>query len=381
MKHLSLLVISLSLLLVGAACQKNVVTQNQATTTLSNTTPPPVLNANTAAKLTIYRGDVTSHITPEVITLTGTGTQGLDVDPQTGLVYLGNNGSVISKCTPISTSGEGRDTMSIVDPVLKKEIARPKTDGGPIWPTVDVARDVVYMASSGSGTIAVHKRGSGAKIQSIKTSGLPHMAGIFGNMMVVSNTFDKSQTYYSAIDLTTRKVIGHYTSPALPHPVAVDADAKIAYMMGVQDGSVVAIDLTTGQPQANFKFEGAGGQLAISKKFNTAYTSSSTPGTSAAAFDLTTHAAVGTMSFNELNAPGSSVTVDEEAGLLYIVVADRDALAIANADTLQPLGYFKTGTCPYGVRLDIPRGLGYVSNSGSHSLTMFDLKKVRSAVE
>lgn len=377
-----------ALLLIGAACDKKAsppaANQTPSNTTSQTSTNTPTTNTGTQTQgepSGIYQGDITSQVSPEEIVLTGSGTQGLDVDPETGLVYLGNNGSVISKCDPSGVSEVGRDTMSIVDPSQKKELARVATDGGPIWPTVDVERDVVYMAASGKSSIAVHKRGTGEKIQSITTGGLPHMAGIFGNIMVVSNTFNQTQTYYSAIDLTTRKVVGNHPSPNLPHPIVVDPDEKVAYMMGVQDGSVTVIDMTSGEPKETFKFQDAGGQLAISKKFGKAYTSSSKPGTTALGFDLETHEHAATASFTDLNAPGTSVIVDEEGGLLFIVIADKNALGVASATTLKPLGYVTVGTCPYGVRLDVQRGRVLVSNSGSHSLTMFDLAKVREAVK
>lgn len=207
------------------------------------------------------------------------------------------------------------------------------------------------------------------------------MAGMYGNLMVVSNTYNQSQSYYSVIDLETRTVTASYSSPHLPHPIVVDSDKKIAYMMGVDDASVVVIDMTTGQPQETFALTGGGGQLAVSKKFNKFYTSSSAPGTATASFDLTTRQSLGTIGFSGLTAPGSSIAIDETGQLMFVVLGDDNAIGIADAKTLKPLGYIQVGRCPYGVRVDAPRNRAFVTNSGSHSLTMIDLEKVRDAVD
>ncbi len=357
------------------------VMQRQKTTKSSPQSSNTSGQTEKAAKSTTYQADITSKLNLQSIQLSGAGTQGLDIDAETGLVYAGNTGNTISKCDPGNVQQKpGRNTMSVIDPAKGKELALEATDNGPIWPAVDPKRNVVYMANSGSpGTISVHEKGTGKKLESITTAGMPHAFGILDNILVVSNTYDSSQTYYSAINLDTRKVIGNHKSPALPHPVVVDAEQKLAYMMGVQNGEVVVIDMTTGSPKETFTLDGGNGQLAISKKLGKIITDSNKPGTVTAIYDKSSKKSLAVLSFQGTNAPGTGLALDEEAGLFFVVIADQNLLGVGSLETMKPLGYFTVGVCPYAVRVDAARGKGYVTNSGDSTLTVFDLKEIRTA--
>ena len=354
------------------------------TTEIRETSAIPLIKP-TESKKSLARtdlGDISAKLNLQSILLTGAGTQGLAVDGETGLVYAGNTGNTISKCDPGDVQERpGRNTMSVIDPAKGIELARVPTDDGPIWPIVDPNRDVVYMANSGGkGTISIHEKGTGIKLESIQLGGMPHAAGVLDNILVVSNTNDKSQTYYAAINLETRKLIAHHPSPKFPHPVVVDAEEKLAYMMGVEAAEVVVIDMTTGQPKETFTLEGGAGQLLLSKKYGKILTDSSQPGTAVAIFDLKTKKQLSAFGFSSLNAPGTGLALDEDSGLAFVVVADKNAIGLFDIEAMQPVGYFTVGTCPYGIRLDPERGKGYVTNSGDNTLTVFAIKEVVAAI-
>jgi len=355
------------------------VLQRQKTDKSSSTTSNTSGSTEKTTKSTNYQADITSKLKLQSIQLTGAGTQGLDVDLETGLVYAGNTGNTISKCDPGNVQQKpGRNTISVIDPSKGTELAREATDNGPIWPIVDPKRNVVYMANSGSpGTISLHEKGTGKKLESITVGGMPHAFGILDNILVVSNTHDSTQTYYSAVNLDTRKVIGNHKSPALPHPVVVDPEAKLAYMMGVQNAEVVVINMTTGQPKENFKLEGGNGQLAISKKLGKMVTDASKPGSGVVIYDSNTKKPLTDFGFQGLNAPGTGIAIDEESGVFYVVIADQNGIGVGSLESMKPLGFFKVGECPYAVRLDAKRGKGYVTNSRDNTLSVFDLKEVR----
>lgn len=327
-----------------------------------------------------YLGDITSRLKLQQIQLTGKGTQGLAIDQDTGLVYTAAFSGINNKCLAGDTnSSASQSFLNIVDPVQTKEIAAVTTERAPIWPTVDVQRDVVYVAAS-SGSVAIHKRTTGEKIDTINVGGLPHQSAFLGSIMVVSNTYDQSQTYYSAINLDSRTVIANPKSPRLPHPIAIDEDEKLAYMMGVEAAEVMVIDMVTGQPKETFKLEGGGGQMTFSKKLQKFVTDSSAPGTSAAVFDFLTRKPLGTLEFVGAHSPGSGLAINDESGLLFVVISDLNSVGVASLKTLKPLGFFKVGGCPYGVRIDGKRNKGYVTNSGDGTLTVFDLKELSSVV-
>jgi len=63
--------------------------------------------------------------------------------------------------------------------------------------------------------------------------------------------------------------------------------------------------------------------------------------------------------------------------LFFVVIADQNGIGVGSLESMKPLGYFKVGVCPYGVRLDSARGKGYVTNSGDNTLTVFDIKEAQ----
>ncbi|HEV2412242.1 MAG TPA: hypothetical protein VGS28_00350 [Candidatus Saccharimonadales bacterium] len=326
-----------------------------------------------------YQGDITQKLHLQTIKLSGTGQQGIAVDPNTGYVYVGAYSGINNRCMA-GNPNQGQSLLNIVDPTQAKQVAAVQTDEAPIWPAVDDQKGVVYLATS-SGSVAIHKLGTGEKLGSIHVGGLPHMPALLGNLMVVSNTYDQSETYYSVVDLNTNQVVGNYKAPALPHPIAIDEQDKLAYMMGVQSGGVETINMDTGQPVSNFTLQGGVGQMTLSTKLGKIVTSANAPGSSMTVFDLATKKNLGTIGFNGANTPGTSVAIDDATGLAFVVISDQDAIGVASLNTLKPLGYFKTGGCPYAVRLDSQRGKGYVTNSGDGTLTVFDLKDLESALQ
>lgn len=348
-------------------------TNKVAVNVSSNPANTRMLNDNT------YQGDISQKLQLRTVKLTGTGQQGIAIDPNTGYVYVGTYSGISNKCVA-GNPNQGQSYLSIVDPSKAKEVAAVTTDQSPIWPAIDDQRQLVYVAAS-SGSVAVHKLGTGEKIGSIHVGGLPHMPAILGNIMVVSNTHDQSETYYSAVNLDTKQVIGNYKGPSLPHPIALDDQKKLAYMMGVESGQVTIIDMSTGQPVSNFTLAGGVGQMTISTTLNKIVTSANAPGSSMTVFDLSSQKSLATIGFNGANTPGTSVTIDDTTGLAFVVISDQNAIGLASLHTLRPLGYFKTGGCPYAVRLDVQRGKGYVTNSGDGSLTEFDLKNLETAFQ
>lgn len=326
-----------------------------------------------------YSGDITSKLNLKQVALTGKGNQGIAVDKETGLVYIGTFGGLNNKCLVGNPNAPEKSYLNIVDPKQAKEIAGVLTDAAPIWPAIDAKRDVVYLAAS-TGSVAVHKRGSGEKIDSIKLNGLPHLPAVLDSIMVVSNTYDQSQTYFSAVNLDSRKVISNTKGPKLPHPIIVDEEAKLAYMMGVESAEVGVIDMTNGSLKETFKLDGGAGQMEYSKKFKRFITDSNQGGSSIAVFDSETKKLVGKIGFEGANTPGTGLAVDEEAGLIFVVIADQGAVGVASLETLKPLGFFKTGACPYAVKLDAKQGKGYVTNTGDGTLTIFDLEALKTTL-
>lgn len=355
-------------------------------------TPPGGAVPTSTAGPTLPRVEATLRTWP----LTGAGPQGLDVDAQTGLVYVANNGNVIAGCagdasqpghdpaTGMEPPIEGSATLSIVDPETG-ETARVPTGAAPIWPLVDAARGVVRVANSGDGTMTLHDLASGVIIGSVALGGKPHAIGQSpSGILVVSNTNDSSQTYYAVVGAQNDTLVAHHAGPELNHGIAWDARDGVFYLVGVKDGTVDVIDGETGERLASFAGStdgfGNSNMLAFSAQSRHLFVSDTKQTHVVAIVDVDTRERVGTIAFGQGAASAWGMQVDDASGLLYVALPNADAIGVADARTGEPLALVPVGECPYAVRLDVARGLGFSTGMVDSDLTVIDLRAVEEAV-
>ncbi len=340
------------------------------------------------------------------IKLSGAYPEGLDIDPKTGYVYIGNNSTVIAGCAgDVSQPGKdyrqetretaqnerpGANTLSIVDPASGKEIANNPTETGAIWTQVDRARNVVYVAGSGSGKIAIHNLGSGKKVDTITVGGKPHAFGLnqADGILITSNTKDATQTYLSSIDVKTNKVLEAQKAPELPHGIALDPEKGVAYLVGVKDGTIAVIDMKTGKIMETFSPikkktdspANASNMIAFSSKTRQIFISDAQPTSSITVINVDSRKVVGHIGFSQKSSPAWGMQVDDENGLLYAALPNANAVGIADIKTLKPLGLITVDDCPYAVRLDIVRNMAYATSQTKDVLSVIDLNKVKAAL-
>jgi len=326
------------------------------------------------------------------ITLSRAGANGLALDPATGLVYVVINGATSQWCGDKGPIASG---LSIIDPAAGREVAMVATAEGPVWPLVDEQRGKVYVAGSGgNGTVAVHDSKSGAIERSLPIGGRPHDLGLdpAGSLMLVTNTFDKSQTFVSVVNVVSGAVVANIPVPELPHKVVVDASRRIGYAVSLGAGQITAVDLTTGTKLREFSsgpipqtsamtFSPSRGRLYVGK------TGGSTPsaGSTIVAVDVNTGTVVGevgtfTPASPTPTRPWGGFGLDDAKGLLYAAMGNSNYVAVVDVATMMPVGVFEVDACPWAVALDVQRGVGYVSSNQSAALTVFDLSKVMRAI-
>lgn len=180
------------------------------------------------------------------ITLTRAGANGLALDPASGLVYVVINGATSPWCSDV---GNIAPSLAIVDPRAGREVRLVNTGEGPVWPLVDPRRNKVFVASSGgAGTVAVHDPATGALERSFVLGGRPHDLGLdpSGSNMLVSNTFDRSQTFVSLVNVDTGAVATPIAVAELPHKVVVDERGRIGYAVSLGSGRITSVDLASG---------------------------------------------------------------------------------------------------------------------------------------
>lgn len=95
------------------------------------------------------------------------------------------------------------------------------------------------------------------------------------------------------------------------------------------------------------------------------------------ALDAETHAPVGIARFG---SPAWGMQVDEASGLLYAALPNQNAIGVADAATGTPLALVPVDACPFAVRLDTVRRLGFSTAMAENKLTRFDLTKVEAAL-
>lgn len=351
------------------------------------TMPPPVTCDDMSLGVCTLADAGVTHIA-----VASPGANGLALDPTSGFVYVVINGATSVWCGG-SQDYPGR--FSIVDPQQNKELANVTTGPGPVWPLVDEKRQRVYVAASGAaGTVVAHDPKTGAMETSFTLGGRPHDMGLdnAGSSMLVSNTFDKSQTYISLLNVDSGMVLDHFQVPQLPHKVVVDEAKRMAYAVSLGAGEITAVDLASGKVAKTFS-SGMIPQtsaMVFSPKRNLLYvgkTAGSSPnaGTTIVGVDVTTgeiKAEVGTFLPNSMmqTRPWGGFGLDDEKGLLYAAVANSNWVVVVDIDAVKPLAVFEVDACPWAVTLDIPRRRGYVSSNGAAMLSVFDLDKVEAAL-
>jgi DNA-binding beta-propeller fold protein YncE len=319
-----------------------------------------------------------------VIPLSSGGVNGLDIDPQTGLVYAVSNSTAGAWCGV--QGGARKDLLMVVDPVQGKETAAVSTERGPVWPLVDRAKGLVYVAASGDtrGMLGIHQVGTGAPSGVVPLSGLPHDLGLdpLSGLLVVSNTFDGSQRYISAVDTSTRTVVGDFQVTRYPHRIMMDTAKRLAYVISVESGTITVVDSKTGKPLSTIE-SGGGGTLWFSQSLRRFYVPSRSSGAADTirALNADTGALDGVIGPFLANAGHQAwgIAVDEGRGLLYATLGDSNLVGVADARTLKPLGVFSAGSCVWGVKMDEARGAGYVTDA-TGALIAFSLDRVAAAL-
>lgn len=324
------------------------------------------------------------------VTLGGTvgaiGSQGIALDPTTGLVYIVINGTITGYCDgdplkdPLAPRPRrvGDNQMSIINPSTAREIALVPTGGAPVWPTVDPIRRVVFVANSGSGTVTIHDAATGAAAGSVEVGGMPHMGGLdyTTRLMVVGNTVSRgdtaaTQNHSSIVDTPTNRVVREFESGPAPHGMAVDQERHLAYFTSVGDGSITVVNMTTGQdlfsavPKAVYgAAQGNNNMLARQAATRRLFQVNSQTGYAGViVIDEVTLKAEGLIRFGSFNPWG--LWVDEPNRLLFAALPNANAIGVADLDTLTHVATIPVGACPYSVAVDPDRQIGATSNQGS----------------
>jgi DNA-binding beta-propeller fold protein YncE len=247
---------------------------------------------------------------------------------------------------------------------------------------VDPRRGVVYSANSGAKTLTVHARGTAALLATLALGGRPHQMGLdpARPFLVVSNTRDETQTWISVVDADAFALAGNLAVTPLPHGVAVDPDRHVAYVSSVSDGTNAIVDLASGAAAGSLRTTDSASpnanMNAFSRRLRRLFVSDGARG-GAVAVDVDTGASAGVIRFG---APAWGMQVDEATGLLYAALPGLDAIGVADAASAAPLGLIPVDGCPFAVRLDTARRLGFSTSMSQGRLTRFDLGRVEAAL-
>ena len=85
-------------------------------------------------------------------------------------------------------------------------------------------------------------------------------------------------------------------------------------------------------------------------------------------------------SFTNPRLPVWGIAVDESSQLLYVTLGDSRHVGVADLGTLQPLALIEVDDCPWAIKLDTVRGLGFVTGVTNGTLNVIDLRKVEEAL-
>lgn len=353
---------------------------------MNRTDPPKPKPQQPAAKAPAPVQELTKtlNVAHTSIKLSSGVPQGLDIDQATGYVYTVGSSSVISGCKAPQAASAGTSTLHAVDPAQAKELFNVATESAPVWPQVDNGRKVVYVAGSGNGMIGLHNLANGQKISTIDVKGKPQAFGFNAGTLMASNTADSSQTYYSLINPDTRKVVASYKVPEMPHGIAFNAADKVFYMVGSKTGDVAVIDAVNGLVKETLSATGGGGEnsqmVVYSPKLKRLYISDQRADSQVSVYDIATKKVIGKIRFTTKNQPAWGMQLDDERGLLYAALPLSNAIAVADASTLKPLGLIKVDECPFALDLDLQRGLGFSTSQVVSTVSSFKIAEVLKAL-
>ncbi len=317
------------------------------------------------------------------------GSQGIALDPVSGRVYIAINGTITSSCDgdpsrtgiPPAINPPGANQLSIIDPSTARETALVSTGSGPVWPTVDPVRRVVFVANSGGGTVTVHDATTGTLAATVTVGGKPHMGGLdyTTRLMVVGNTVRSGatvaeQNHASIVDTPTNRVVREFVSAPAPHGVVVDQERHLGYFSAVGDGAITVVNMSTGQDlfsaiPKNDLGSAFGNNNMIARQAATRrlFQANSQPGASGAlVVDEVTLRLEGLITFG--NQMPWGLWVDEPNRLLLAALPNANAIGVADLDTLKHVATIPVGRCPYSVAVDPDRRLGVTSNQGSPTI-------------
>jgi YVTN family beta-propeller protein len=336
--------------------------------------------------------------------LATTGAEGVALDPTTGLVYVGLNGTIVSGCEGDPTRsadarqmsfGPGAGQMSILNPTLAVEVAAVRTGQAPIWPTVDPARRLVYMmGSGGGGTVNVHNADTGLLLRTIVVGGKPHMGGLdfSTDLMLVGNTVRASdiiaeQNYASVVNMATDAIVREFVTSPAPHGVVVDQESDRIFFSAVGDGAIVAVSAVSGEVLyegvPNRTYEGFGNNNMLARQAATRrlfQVNAQAAARGILVVDEVTLMAEGLIRFNAIPW---GMWVDEPNRLLFAALPNANTVGVVDLDTLAHVATVPVGTCPYAVVVDPARRVGLTSNQGSPTenatASIFDLCPIYAA--
>ncbi|MSO83614.1 MAG: hypothetical protein EXQ53_10025 [Acidobacteria bacterium] len=314
------------------------------------------------------------------------GAEGLALDPSTGLVYIGLQGTIITGCEGDASQGgtalppAGSAQMSIVDPAASREIAVVSTGQAPIWPTVDPNRRVVYMmGSGGAGTVTVHNASDGRVIKTITVGGKPHMGGLdySTGLMVVGNTVRSSnviteQNHATVVNTATDTIAREFETAPAPHGMVVDQERDLIYFSAVGDGAIVVMSAATGQvlfsgiPKSVYG-SAFGGNNMLTRQAATRrlFQVNTQPGkTGILVADEITLTAEKVITLGN-NAVPWGMSVDEPNRLLFAALPNTNVVGVVDLDTLTQVASIPVGACPYAVVVDPERRRAITTNQGT----------------
>ena len=325
------------------------------------------------------------------------GAEGISLDINTGYMYIGLNGSIISGCEgDVSQGGQpvGGGELSIINPSLGKELYSVATGGAPIWPTVDSDRGYVYVMGSGDGTVNIHNLSDGAKVSVIYVGGKPHQGGLHlsSGKLVIGNTFQSSddinqQKYSSIVNIESLKVEKDFESSPGAHGMAVDQENNLVYFSSVGDGAVTVINILTNEiinkviPKSKYG-DAFGGNNMLTRQNKTGrlfQVNTQPSATGLLVIDEKSLSLIDVIRFANNKIPWG-LWVDEEQELLFAALPNADSIGVVDLKILKHVLNIKVGECPYAVSVDTQRNVGVSSNQGTPkinaSATVFDLCKV-----
>lgn len=346
-----------------------------STCTLTNSSCAVKMTATPKGDLAVradYVGDSgnagsSGTFVPSVVTTQARGKPGfVVVNPDTGLVYVGNIGS---------------NSVSVINASTNSVVAGITVGAYPASMAVDPTTDRIYVANEQSSTLSVIDGASNTVIDTVNVGSGPTGVAVNPNTDLVYVAY-QSFGVVSVVNGSTDKVVGNLTLAPNYQTIAVDQSLDRVYVATAQvchstgnggqecgpNGAVAVLDGTATRILTNVTVGGSPEGIAVNSITHMVYVANDLSGT-VSVINGTNDSVVATVDVGQYPR---GVTVDASTGNVYVANEGSGTVSVINGSNNQLAFTIMNVGDPAAIAVNPASGTIYAANTNFGTVSVID---------